>query len=125
MVWGFFEDVLFDVQVGFQGYYDGFVQWVDWWVGDLGELLVEVIVWRVDVLGEDCYWCIVVYGVYCFLVLFVEWMQYLVMFFEGDLEYFYELFELVGVVVGYVMVVVQGCLDVQGILLQLLFVGMV
>ncbi|CRR03539.1 hypothetical protein PAERUG_E5_London_17_VIM_2_12_12_05776 [Pseudomonas aeruginosa] len=124
MVRGFLENVLLDAQAGFQGHHDGFAQRVDRRVGDLGELLAEVIVRRADAPGEDRHRRIVAHGAHRFLALLAERTQHLVTLLEGDLEHLHELLELVGVVAGHAMVVVQGRLDAQGILPQPLLVGM-
>lgn len=68
VVGGFFEYILFGIDVGFQVYYDCFVEWVDGWVGDLCELLLEIIVEWMLMFVEYCYGGVVVYGIGGFLI---------------------------------------------------------
>ncbi len=124
MIGGFLEDVALGAQAGFQGHHDGFAQRVDRRVGDLRELLAEIIVGRTHPARQHRHRRVVAHGAHRLLALFGQRAQHLVTLLEGDLEHLHVLPELVAIVEGRAMiVVVQGRLDAQRVLTQPLLVG--
>ncbi|MNJ45674.1 hypothetical protein D3C77_407810 [compost metagenome] len=115
---GFLEDVALGTQADLQRHDDRFTQRVDRRVGDLGELLAEVVVGRTHALRKDRHRRVVAHRTDRFLALFAERTQHLVALFEGDLEHLHVLLELVSVVAGHALVVAEVSLDAQGILTQ-------
>ncbi|MNZ67067.1 hypothetical protein D3C78_853020 [compost metagenome] len=114
----FLEDVALGTQADLQRHDDRFAQRVDRRVGDLGELLAEIVIGRAHALGEDRHRRIVAHRTDRFLALLAERTQDLVTLFEGDLEHLHVLLELVSVVAGRALVVGERRLDAQGVLTQ-------
>ncbi|MCY1511462.1 hypothetical protein D9M68_458830 [compost metagenome] len=117
-----FEDVALDAQAGLQGHHDGFAQRVDRRVGHLRELLAEVVERRADALGQHRHRGVVAHRADRFLALLGQRTQHLVTLLEGDLEHLHVLLELVAVVAGHAVVIIQLGLDAHGALAQPLLV---
>ena len=120
----FLEDVALGAEADFQRHDDGFTQRVDRRVGNLRELLAEVVVRRAHTLGQHGHWRVVTHRAHGLIALFAQWAQHLIALFERDLVHLHVLLELIDVVKRRpVVVVFNGGLNAQGILAQPLFVG--
>ena len=114
---GFLEDVALGTEADFQGHDDGFTQRVDRRVGDLRELLAEVVVWRANTLRQHGHWRVITHRTYGFVALLAQRAQHLVALFERDLVHLHVLLELIDVVKRRTVVVVfHRRLNAQGIL---------
>ena len=118
VVGGLLEDVALGAQAGFQGHHHRFAQRVDRRVGDLGELLAEVVEGRAHALAEHRHGGVVAHRADCFLALLGERTQHLITLLEGDLEHLHVLLELLGVVGRGAVLLVHVGLDAQGVLAQ-------
>ncbi len=125
VIGGFLEDITLGTQTGFQRHHDGFAQRVDRRVGDLCELLAEVVIGRPYAARQNCHGRIVAHRADRFLALLGQRTQHLITLLEGDLVHLHVLLELVSVVEGRtVIVVIEGRLDAQRVLPQPLLVGL-
>ena len=121
----FLEDVALGTEADFQRHHDGFTQRVDRRVGDLRELLAEIVVRRAHALGQHGHRRIVAHRAHGFVALFAKRTQDLIALLERDLIHLHVLLELIDVVESRTVIVVfHGRLNAQGILAQPLLVRM-
>ncbi len=86
VVGGFLEHVPFGTDAGFQAHHDRFAERVDGRVGDLRELLPEIIVERTLAFAEHRHGGVVAHGTGGFLAGFRQRTDHLITLFEADLE---------------------------------------
>ncbi|KPB71128.1 Uncharacterized protein AC506_0766 [Pseudomonas syringae pv. maculicola str. M6] len=125
MLWRFLEDIALGTEADLQRHDDGFTQRVDRRVGNLRELLAEVIVRRTHATRQHCHRRVVTHRAHGFLALLAERTQHLITLLERDLIHLHVLLELLAVIESRAVVVVfHGGLNAQGILAQPLLVRM-